>query len=92
MTSPATPGALLVVNGNAANSTCAGTLDAVSFVVDWRFARHMDLYAGVMWSQVTGGLSNGFIGTTVNNVGAALANPGNRSSNVDPGIGLRYQF
>ena len=80
------------VNGNAANSTCAGTLDAVSFVVDWRFARHMDVYAGVMWSQVQGGLANGFIGTTVKNVGANLANPGNKSSNVDPGIGLRYQF
>ena len=43
-----------------------------------------------MYSQVTGGLASNFIvnqqGTTVQSVG------GNRSSNFDPGIGLRYQF
>jgi len=74
----------------SSSSQCSGTLDAVSLVVDWRFARHIDVYAGVMWSQVQGGLANGFIvnnaGTTVNAIG------GNRSSNFDPGIGLRYQF
>jgi predicted porin len=76
----------------SSNSQCSGTLDAVSLVVDWRFARHMDMYAGAMWSQVQGGLANGFIGGTVSNTGAALANPSNRVSNFDPGIGLRYQF
>jgi predicted porin len=69
---------------------CSGTLDAVSLVVDWRFARHMDMYAGIMYSQVEGGLASGFIvnsaGTTVQSVGS------NKSSNFDPGIGLRYQF
>ncbi len=62
----------------------------MSFVVDWRFARHVDLYAGVMWSQVNGGLASNFIvdrvGTTVQSVGR------NSSSNYDPGIGIRYQF
>jgi predicted porin len=76
----------------SSSSQCAGTLDAVSLVLDWRFAKHVDAYAGVMWSQVQGGLSNGFVGTTVNAQGAALANPTNRSSNYDPGVGLRYQF
>jgi len=39
---------------------------------------------------VQGGLSNGFL---VNNVGATVnGTGGNRSSNIDPGIGLRYQF
>jgi predicted porin len=75
---------------NTSASSCSGTLDAVSLVVDWRFARHMDMYAGIMYSQVTGGLASGFIvnsaGTTVQAVGA------NKSSNYDPGIGLRYQF
>jgi hypothetical protein len=87
-------------NGNGSNPTatcttsisagCSGTLDAVSLVVDWRFARHMDMYAGIMYSQVQGGLANNFIinsaGTTVQAVGAT------KSSNYDPGIGLRYQF
>ena len=77
----------------AVSGGCSGTLDAVSVVADWRFAKHVDLYAGIMYSQVTGGLANGFIGTTVTNTGASLgAASGNKSSNYDPGVGLRYQF
>jgi predicted porin len=71
----------------AVSGGCSGSLDAVSFVADWRFARHFDVYAGVMWSQVQNGLANGF----------ALANglpggTGNKASAFDPGVGLRYQF
>ena len=87
-TAPATLAGCAVLGSSS--SQCAGTLDAVSAVIDWRFARHVDVYAGVMYSQVTGGLASNFIvnqqGTTVQSVG------GNRSSNFDPGIGLRYQF
>jgi predicted porin len=68
---------------NASSSGCSGQLDAVSFVADWRFARHMDLYAGIMWSQVANGLANGFVGLPVG---------GNKVSAYDPGIGVRYQF
>jgi predicted porin len=74
----------------SSNAACSGTLDAVSFVLDWRFAKHVDLYAGVMWSQVNGGLASNFI---VNQVGTTVQSVGrNSSSNYDPGIGLRYQF
>jgi predicted porin len=74
-------------------SRCSGTLDAVSAVVDWRFAKHMDVYAGVMWSQVNGGLANGFLGANIAGpTGATNPTPRNSASNVDPGIGLRYQF
>jgi predicted porin len=71
----------------AVSGGCSGSLDAVSFLVDWRFARHFDAFAGVMWSQVQNGLANGF----------ALANglpgrTGNKASAYDPGVGLRYQF
>ncbi len=72
---------------------CAGTLDAVSVAVDWRFARHMDMYAGMMWSQVTGGLASGFL--MANGLPNGTNNPlstATRASNFDPGIGLRYQF
>jgi predicted porin len=69
------------------SSQCSGTLDAVSLVVDWRFARHMDMYAGVMWSQVTNGLASGFLQTN-----GTPGNTGNKANSVDPGIGLRYQF
>ena len=69
---------------------CSGTLDAVSGAIDWRFARHVDFYAGVMWSQVNGGLASGFI---VNNMGTTVQSVGRNSmSNIDPGVGIRYQF
>ena len=32
----------------AVSAGCSGTLDAVSFVTDYRFAKHFDAYAGVM--------------------------------------------
>jgi predicted porin len=88
-TAPATLAGCAVQGSSS--SQCAGTLDAVSLVADWRFARHVDVYAGVMWSQVQGGLANGFIGANINNIGVA-GQTGNRASNFDPGIGLRYQF
>ncbi|MGA9298702.1 MAG: porin [Bradyrhizobium sp.] len=69
------------------SSQCSGALDAVSLVVDWRFARHMDMYAGAMWSQVQNGLANGFLQTN-----GTPGNTGNKANSVDPGIGLRYQF
>src|SRR5258707_1711468 len=36
-------------------ATCHGTFDAVSFAVDWQFAKKFDAYAGLMFSQVNGG-------------------------------------
>lgn len=61
---------------NASLATCSGQLDAVSLVVDYRFAKRFDAYAGVMYSQVSNGLASGFL---------------NRST-VDPTAGLRFQF
>ena len=77
----------------ASSSQCSGTLDAVSLVVDWRFARHVDVFAGVMWSQVNGGLANGFLLANGSNSGVNNnTTGGNRASSFDPGIGMRYQF
>lgn len=57
-------------------STCAGTLDAVSIDVDWKFAKKFDAYAGFMYSQVHNGLANGYLFT----------------NNFAPTAGLRFQF
>jgi predicted porin len=40
---------------------CAGTMDAVSALIDWRFAPKWDTYIGTMFSQMNGGLDNGFL-------------------------------
>jgi predicted porin len=76
---------------DARASQCSGSLDAVSLVVDWRFARHVDMYAGVMWSQVQNGLANGFLQANGTPAGTTVGTA-NRASSYDPGIGLRYQF
>jgi predicted porin len=78
------------ING-ASSSGCSGAVDMVSLAVDWRFARHFDLYAGVSYSQKTGGLANGFVLST-NNGALSGVNVNNRVSTYDPGVGLRYQF
>jgi predicted porin len=79
----------------AANSAqlanCAGGQDAVSVAIDWRFARHVDLYAGVAWNQKFGGAAATFV-TSTNNGTLTGANVNNHVSTWDPGIGLRYQF
>jgi predicted porin len=78
---------------NVSASSCSGTLDAVSLVIDWRFARHVDVFAGVMWSQVQNGLANGFLQTNPAGNGAFNAAVStNKANTFDPGIGLRYQF
>jgi predicted porin len=58
------------------HSQCAGTFNAISGVIDWKFAPKWDVYAGLMFSQENGGLANGFL----------------RHDNVDPTIGVRFRF
>ena len=60
----------------ATPATCHGTFDAFSFAVDWQFAKKFDAYAGFMFSQVNGGLANGYL---------------NRNT-IDPTVGLRFRF
>jgi predicted porin len=40
---------------------CAGHEDAISAMLDWRPVKRVDLYTGVMYSEVAGGLANGYI-------------------------------
>lgn len=42
-------------------SACAGNTQAVSGMIDWRPVKRVDLYAGVMYSKVSGGMANGFL-------------------------------
>ncbi len=63
-------------DGGLSASSCAGTLNALSAMIDYRPAKRLDLYAGVMWSQVTGDLASGYL----------------YHQNVGPTVGLRLQF
>ncbi|HWZ62474.1 MAG TPA: porin [Steroidobacteraceae bacterium] len=54
----------------ASGSLCAGDFTEVSFLVDYIFNKHYDLYAGVNYSEVTDGLAFGYPGTTVGTSGS----------------------
>ena len=51
-------------------------MNAFSALVDWRFAKKFDAYAGVMFSEVNNGLANGYLAR----------------QNIDPTVGLRFRF
>ena len=58
------------------SSFCSGSLNVVSFVADYVFNKHFDIYAGLEYSKVNGGLSSGYMNTW----------------NIDPMAGARYSF
>jgi predicted porin len=67
-------GAVHCSNNSASN--CSGTEDVYSLKFDYRFNKRWDTYAGVMYSKVSDGLSNGFLNRSV----------------TSPTLGLRFQF
>jgi predicted porin len=61
---------------DTSNAKCGGSENVVSAMVDWRFAKRLDAYGGLMFSQVNDGLANGFLHTTL----------------LEPTVGVRLQF
>ena len=61
---------------NISSSKCAGSQGAVSFMIDYKPVKRIDVYLGVMVSNVWGGFANGHLYT----------------QNVDPTVGLRIRF
>jgi predicted porin len=55
---------------------CSGNFNALSVSFDYHFSKRFDSYAGVMWSNVSHGLANDYINTTM----------------LDPTIGVRFSF
>jgi predicted porin len=49
---------------NKAQASCAGTTNAVSFAVDWKFAPKWDTYLGTLYSVQSGGMASGFLATS----------------------------
>ena len=45
-------------------SYCSGSLQLASATVDYAFTKHLDAYAGVVWSGAAGGLANGYTTAT----------------------------
>ena len=47
------------------SSKCAGMEDAISGAVDWRPVKRVDVYAGAMYSKISGGLASGYFADIV---------------------------
>jgi predicted porin len=62
---------------NTSEATCAGTFKAFSLDVDYAFTKRFDAYLGAMWSEVAGGVANGYL---------------YQRTNINPTIGLRFKF
>jgi predicted porin len=62
--------------GRSSNGACAGTEDFFSALIDYRPLKRVDLYAGLMISNVYAGLANGFPAT----------------QNISPTAGIRIKF
>jgi hypothetical protein len=58
------------------SATCSGDLNAVSTYVDYHFTSRFDVYGGIIYSVVTGGMASNFY------------NPNNWA----PTVGARYSF
>ena len=46
------------------SSKCGGSQDGFSFLLDWKPVKRVDIYGGVLLSNVYGGLANGFFSTS----------------------------
>ncbi len=56
--------------------SCSGNFNAGSVSLDYHFTKRFDIYGGAMWSNVSHGLANGYLNTTM----------------IDPTIGGRFSF
>jgi predicted porin len=73
---PPTSGACTGAGVNISSSKCAGSTGAASFLIDYQPVTRVDVYGGLMVSNVWGGFANGHLYT----------------QNVDPTVGLRIRF
>jgi hypothetical protein len=76
------------------SNKCGGSQDAFSFLADWRPFKRVDVYGGVMLSNVYGGLANGFFSTTTYAVpeGKKIHRQHPRTQEFDPTVGVRIRF
>jgi predicted porin len=76
------------------SNKCGGSQDAISFLADWRPFKRVDIYGGVMVTNVYGGLANGFFNTLPVIVKGKVVTTYNvaHTQSYDPTIGIRIRF
>jgi predicted porin len=77
------------------SSKCAGSQDGLSFLLVWKPVKRVEIYGGVLLSNVYGGLANGFFSTAtyvVPGTNATYTVNTARTQNYDPTVGIRIRF
>ena len=77
------------------SSKCGGSQDGLSIFLDWKPVKRVDIYGGIMVTNVYGGISNGYFSTsTVFNPFTKTTFSFNtaRTQNYDPTVGIRIRF
>jgi predicted porin len=72
------------------SAQCSGTQDAGTLLVDYRFSRNLDVYAGAMYGIVHGGFANGYAPAARS--ATAVGTTGAPTNTIDPMVGARFQF
>ncbi|HZZ21967.1 MAG TPA: porin [Roseiarcus sp.] len=89
------PGACTGSSAFISSSRCGGSQDGISFLLDWKPVKRVDIYAGVLVSNVYGGLANGFFSTStafIPGTTTAVSVNTARTQNYDPTVGIRIRF
>jgi hypothetical protein len=76
------------------SSKCGGSQTGLSFLLDWKPVKRVDIYAGVLLSNVYGGLANGYFSTSTFMIPGTTKTVFNtaRTQNYDPTVGIRIRF
>ena len=75
------------------SSKCAGSQDGIGFLADWRPVKRVDIYAGVMITNVYGGLASGYYSVIPVAVGKKIVDTQvAHTQSYDPTIGIRIRF
>ncbi len=91
----ATVGANGVPGAAGSGGKCAGSQDGVSLLIDYRPVKRLDIYAGVMMTNVYGGMAAGYTSTyyaTGHTGDAKWAWTSAHTQSWDPTIGIRFRF
>jgi predicted porin len=78
--------------GGASGAQCAGHFDQGSFLVDYEFNKHFDVFAGTTYGRVADGLASGFQGTPAAKAGFGTKGTNTSVDTTDFISGVRLKF
>ena len=75
------------------SSKCGGSQDGIGFLADWRPATRVDVFGGVMITNVYGGLASGYSSAIpVFNGKTIITTQVAHTQSFDPTVGIRIRF